>query len=89
VFERGDGADRLLVALNNGEVAGDLRDVLVDAGWPDVDLLDDAEVVIEPGWSSAEGADVGAATAAEGPGAGSDPLRIPGVDSLVLRLTTP
>jgi hypothetical protein len=37
VFERTDGADRLLVALNNGEVAADLRDVLADAGWPDLD----------------------------------------------------
>jgi cyclomaltodextrinase / maltogenic alpha-amylase / neopullulanase len=87
VFERDDGADRLLVALNNGEVTADLRDLLVDAGWPDLALLDDVEVVIAPGSPSAD--DDGAARAADGPRAASDPLRIPGVDALVLRLPAP
>ena len=49
VFERVHGADRLLVALNNGEVAVDLGEVLTEAGWADAGLLEAAEVVVGPG----------------------------------------
>ncbi len=72
-----DGDDRNLIALNNGEVAVDLRDVLTDTGPAAalVALLDDAEVVLAPaGWSDPD------------PG---DPTTILPVGALLLRLPTP
>ncbi len=84
VFERIHGNDRLLVALNNGEVAVDLRGVLADAGWPDLALLEDAETVIGPGVPDPDDAEE-AAGAADAADAGSG-LGIPAVDAVVLRL---
>ncbi|MFO8076392.1 MAG: alpha-amylase family glycosyl hydrolase, partial [Egibacteraceae bacterium] len=77
VFERVHGDDRLLVALNNGEVAADLRDVLADAAWPDLAVLEDAEEVVAPSLSDV---DTGSSDDAA--------LRVPALDALVLRLPT-
>lgn len=71
VFERVRGEDRLLVALNNGDTEAELEAVLAGAGWADRTVLEDAEVVLGPGPAGATS---------------SRALRIPAVDTLVLRL---
>ena len=90
VFERVHDDDRLLVALNNGEVAVDLGDLLTSAGWPGVAELSDAEVVVAPGTEAAgAGGAVGAGGAGAGGagGAGADGAVLLGpLDAAVLRL---
>jgi len=67
------------VALNNGEVAADLRDVLAAAAWPHLALLNDAEVVIAPALPGVPGPDARSTK--------SSTLRVAGRDAMVLRLT--
>ena len=74
VFERvtvDDADDRLLIAINTGESDALLAEVLLSAGWGDLELLDAAEVVVAPHVSD------------DAPGS---EMTLPGLDAVVLRL---
>ena len=92
VFERLHREHRLLVAINTSEVAADLTEALTDAGWGDVGLLEDAEVVVRLGGvASDDSGDEGAGEGAADEGSGADDAasavqQLPGLDAVVLRL---